>query len=224
LTYRPALDGLRALAVVAVFAYHTHLPWARAGFLGVDVFFVLSGYLITALLLVEYEREGRIDLIRFWCRRARRLLPALIAVLAVVAVAVPLLAPEQAHRLRADLLAALGYVSNWRLIFENQSYFAAAGRPPVLQHLWSLAVEEQFYLLWPVVMAWALRRKAGLRGLNARFSLRDPNAESGLPGPNAKSGLRGLNARSGLRDPNAKPSIPAASSCRCWGSRPAPPC
>ncbi|MFN2503074.1 MAG: acyltransferase family protein [Acidimicrobiales bacterium] len=157
LTYRPALDGLRALAVIAVFAYHAGLPWARAGFLGVDVFFVLSGFLITALLLVERHRTGGVDLLNFWRRRARRLLPALIVLLAAVAVAVPLLAPEQAYRLRGDLLAALGYVSNWRLIFEDQSYFQAAGRPPVLQHLWSLAVEEQFYLLWPVVLVWALR-------------------------------------------------------------------
>src|SRR5919106_1109573 len=147
LAYRPALDGLRALAVVAVFAYHANLSWARAGFLGVDVFFVLSGYLITALLLTERRREGRIDLKRFWARRARRLLPAVVVLLAVVAVVVPTLAPDQAHRLRADLLAALTYVSNWQLIFAHQSYFEAVGRQPVLQHLWSLAVEEQFYLL-----------------------------------------------------------------------------
>src|ERR687886_2507200 len=87
LGYRPALDGIRALAVVAVFAYHARLPWARAGFLGVDVFFVLSGYLITSLLLAERRREGRIDLRRFWFRRARRLLPAVVVLLAAVAVA-----------------------------------------------------------------------------------------------------------------------------------------
>jgi peptidoglycan/LPS O-acetylase OafA/YrhL len=172
LAYRPALDGLRALAVVAVFAYHARLPWARAGFLGVDVFFVLSGYLITALLLLEHQREGRIDLVRFWCRRARRLLPALIVLLAAVAVAVPLLAQEQAHRLRTDLVAALGYVSNWRLILENQSYFEATGRPPVLQHLWSLAVEEQFYLLWPIALIWLLRRKGRGRGADPRRLVR----------------------------------------------------
>ena len=159
LGYRPALDGVRALAVVAVFAYHAGLDWARAGFLGVDVFFVLSGYLITALLLTERRREGRVDLLRFWARRARRLLPAVLVLLAAMAVAVPLLAPEQAYRLRGDLGAALGYVSNWRLIFEDQSYFQATGRPPVLQHLWSLAVEEQFYLLWPPVLALAMRHR-----------------------------------------------------------------
>lgn len=160
LGYRPALDGVRALAVAVVFAYHARLGWAKAGFIGVDVFFVLSGYLITALLLSERRREGTIDLVRFWRARARRLLPAVIVALAAVAVAVPILAPEQAYRLRADLIAALAYVSNWRLIFEHQSYFQSAGRPPVLQHLWSLAVEEQFYLLWPPILWLTLRAKA----------------------------------------------------------------
>ncbi len=159
LGYRPALDGIRALAVMVVFAYHAEMGWARAGFLGVDVFFVLSGYLITALLLTERRRDGRIDLRRFWLRRARRLLPAVVVLLAAVAVAVPLLAPDQASRIRGDLIAALGYVSIWWLIVGEQSYFESAGRPPLLQHLWSLAVEEQFYLLWPPVLALALRRR-----------------------------------------------------------------
>lgn len=152
LRYLPALDGLRALSVAAVFAYHAGLPWARGGFLGVDVFFVLSGYLITSLLLTEVHHRDRLDLIAFWKRRARRLLPALFAFLAVAALTVPALAADQASRLRGDVLGALGYVTNWRLIFEQQSYFQAAGRPPLLQHLWSLAIEEQFYLLWPVVL------------------------------------------------------------------------
>jgi peptidoglycan/LPS O-acetylase OafA/YrhL len=159
LGYRPALDGIRALAVVAVFAYHAGLPWARAGFLGVDVFFVLSGYLITSVLLTERRRQGRIDLLRFWMRRARRLLPAVVVLLAAVAVTVPILAPDQSYRLRGDLLAALAYVSNWQLIFTEHSYFQSAGRPPILQHLWSLAVEEQFYLLWPPVLVVALRSR-----------------------------------------------------------------
>ncbi len=157
LPYLPAIDGLRALAVSAVFAYHAGIGWARGGFLGVDVFFVISGYLITALLLADYRRTSRLGIIQFWRRRARRLLPALIVLLVGVSVAVPLLASDQGYRLRADVLAALGYVSNWRLIFEHQSYFQSLGRPPLLQHLWSLAVEEQFYLLWPLVLALLLR-------------------------------------------------------------------
>jgi len=157
LRYRAPLDGLRALAVTAVLAYHGGLTWARGGFIGVDVFFVLSGFLITGLILVDHETTGRVRLRRFWRRRALRLLPALVLVLVAISVAVPLLAPDQNWRLGDDLLAALAYVSNWRLIYQHQSYFQAIGRPPVLQHLWSLAVEEQFYLVWPLVLAVALR-------------------------------------------------------------------
>ncbi|MDQ6725577.1 MAG: acyltransferase [Actinomycetota bacterium] len=158
LRYVPAFDGLRALAVAAVFAYHAGVGWAQGGFLGVDVFFVLSGYLITALLVREWRRDGRIDLARFFRRRARRLLPALVTLVVAVSVAVPLLARDQAYRLRTDVASALAYVGNWRLIFEHQSYFRAMGRPPVLQHLWSLAVEGQFYVVWPLVMILLLRR------------------------------------------------------------------
>ena len=163
LRYLPAVDGLRALAVAAVIGYHAAPGLMPGGFLGVDVFFVISGFLITALLVSEWRRTGGIDLLRFWKRRARRLLPALCVLLAVVSVAVPLLAPDQAHRLRADLLAALTYSSNWRFILEHQSYFEAIGRPPVLQHLWSLAVEEQFYVVWPLVLLLALRWRSPRR-------------------------------------------------------------
>ena len=154
LAHIPAIDGLRALAVASVFAYHADVGWARGGFLGVDVFFVISGFLITALLLAEWRRDAWLDVVDFWKRRALRLLPAVLVLLVGVWVVVPLLAPEQGGRLQGDVRAALTYVSNWRLIFEHQSYFEAAGRPPVLQHLWSLAVEEQFYLVWPLVL-WA---------------------------------------------------------------------
>ncbi|HJV08026.1 MAG TPA: acyltransferase family protein [Acidimicrobiales bacterium] len=162
LPHLPALDGLRALAVASVFAYHAGVPWARGGFLGVDVFFVISGFLITALLLAEWKRDQWLDVLQFWKRRALRLLPALFVLLLAVWIVVPQLAPDQAGRLRGDVRAALAYVSNWRLIFEHQSYFEAAGRPPLLQHLWSLAVEEQFYLVWPLVlwMGLGVRRKA----------------------------------------------------------------
>ncbi|MGI8809699.1 MAG: acyltransferase family protein [Acidimicrobiales bacterium] len=163
LAHIPAIDGLRALAVASVFAYHADVRWAQGGFLGVDVFFVISGFLITALLLAEWRRDEWLDVVHFWKRRALRLLPAVLFLLVGVWVAVPVLAPDQAGRLQGDIRAALAYVSNWRLIFEHQSYFEAAGRPPLLQHLWSLAVEEQFYLVWPLVL-WAglgIRRTAG---------------------------------------------------------------
>ncbi|MGN6809383.1 MAG: acyltransferase family protein [Thermomicrobiales bacterium] len=158
LPYLPGLDGLRALAVVAVLLYHASLSWLPGGFLGVDVFFVISGYLITGLLLAEWRQHGRLDLKRFWLRRARRLLPVLY-VLLIVALAFAVLAlPGQVSRLRAAGLAAFAYVTNWYLIVKQQSYFEAVGRPLALQHLWSLAIEEQFYLLWPPVLQFALRR------------------------------------------------------------------
>ncbi|MGI8984363.1 MAG: acyltransferase family protein, partial [Acidimicrobiales bacterium] len=162
LPHLPALDGMRALAVAAVFAYHADVAWARGGFLGVDVFFVISGFLITALLLAQWRELEWLDVADFWKRRALRLLPALFLLLAAAWVLVPILAPEQAGRLRGDVRAAVAYVSNWRLIFGHQSYFEASGPPPILQHLWSLAVEEQFYLVWPLVL-WAglaVRRRA----------------------------------------------------------------
>jgi len=140
-----------------VVAYHANLTWAKGGFLGVDVFFVLSGFLITGLLLTDVDRTGHLRLRRFWKRRARRLLPAVGVLLVAVALLIPLLAPDQGYRLGGDLIASAGYVTNWRLIFQHQSYFEAIGRPPLLQHLWSLAVEEQFYLLWPLMLAVALR-------------------------------------------------------------------
>ncbi len=155
--YFPALDGIRALAVGVVVAYHANVSWAQGGFLGVDVFFVLSGFLITGILLKDVDRCGHLQLRRFWRRRARRLLPAVGVLLMAVVLAVPFLAPEEGRRLGGDVMASLAYVTNWRLIFGHQSYFASMGRPPLLQHLWSLAVEEQFYLLWPLVLAVALR-------------------------------------------------------------------
>ncbi len=153
LRYLPGLDGLRALAVMAVLIYHADAAWLPGGFLGVDVFFVISGYLITSLLLAERSATGRIKLRRFWARRARRLLPALFALLAVVAVVVLVWVPDQEARLGGDVGAAFTYSTNWYLIFQQESYFAALGRPSLLRHLWSLAVEEQFYLAWPLAFA-----------------------------------------------------------------------
>jgi peptidoglycan/LPS O-acetylase OafA/YrhL len=149
----PALDGLRALAVIAVIGYHADIEWLPGGFLGVELFFVVSGFLITSLLLGEIETSGRLDLRDFWIRRARRLLPALALLLLAVAVAGRLLAPENVTATRSGILSALTYVTNWQLIVSDVSYFEAIGRPPLLQHLWSLAVEEQYYLLWPLAVA-----------------------------------------------------------------------
>ncbi len=154
LGYLPALDGLRAVAVLAVLLYHSYdLRMFRGGFLGVDVFFVLSGYLITCVLVSGHRNAGRIDLRNFWIRRARRLLPALFLVLGITCAYTALFLPDEAARLRTDALASLGYVTNWHLIFGDQSYFQTIGRPSMVQHLWSLAVEEQFYLLWPLLLA-----------------------------------------------------------------------
>jgi peptidoglycan/LPS O-acetylase OafA/YrhL len=166
----PALDGLRAVAVIAVIAYHAELGWAPGGFLGVELFFVVSGFLITSLLLAEVEARGTIDLRDFWLRRARRLLPALGLLLAGVAIAGRVFAPENVASTRSGLLGAVTYVTNWQLIWSDVSYFEAIGRPPLLQHLWSLAVEEQYYLLWPLIVA-GLVALGGRRAVTAACAL-----------------------------------------------------
>ena len=151
LAYIPALDGLRGLAALAVLFYHADLRWMPGGFLGVEVFFVLGGYLITTLLLREWDRRGKIDLKAFWRRRVCRLFPATLALIAATLVLTAIWLPDAAASLRGDALAAVGYLSNWRLIWTQRPYFAAMGRPPLLRHLWALAVEAQFYLLWPLL-------------------------------------------------------------------------
>jgi peptidoglycan/LPS O-acetylase OafA/YrhL len=153
LPYVPALDGLRGVAVIAVLLHHGQVSWARGGFLGVDVFFVLSGYLITTLLVREQASTGRIELRAFWSRRARRLLPALLAVVTAVAAYAAWLAPSASlGRLRGDALATLGYVANWRFIAAGDSYFDQFTAPSPLRHMWSLAIEEQWYAVWPLVV------------------------------------------------------------------------
>jgi peptidoglycan/LPS O-acetylase OafA/YrhL len=164
LGYIPALDGLRAIAVVAVLLYHGNQDWIPGGFLGVDVFFVISGYLITSLLLADWREHGKVQLRRFWFRRARRLLPALYTMLAVVSIYSLLFLHEDVAKLRGQVIAAVLYVENWYLIFQHQSYFQSVGRPPLLQNLWSLAVEEQFYLVFPLLLGlglavWGTRSK-----------------------------------------------------------------
>ena len=158
LVYIPALDGLRAFAVVAVLLYHGGVNWIPGGFLGVDVFFVISGYLITSLLLRDWREHGRIQFGRFYVRRARRLLPALFVMLGVVSLYSLVFLPDTVAELRGAVIAALAYVENWHLISNDVSYFVAAGRPSLLRHVWSLAVEEQFYLLWPLLFSLLLAR------------------------------------------------------------------
>jgi peptidoglycan/LPS O-acetylase OafA/YrhL len=150
--YRPGLDGLRAIAVIGVFVYHSRIDWLPGGFLGVDLFFVLSGYLITSLLLVEWEARNRIDLRRFWLRRARRLLPALVVVVLGTLVLSAIFARQDLGHTRSDAVSSLLYYTNWHLILANHSYFVRTGNPSLLQHLWSLAVEEQFYVIWPLLL------------------------------------------------------------------------
>jgi peptidoglycan/LPS O-acetylase OafA/YrhL len=162
--YLPGLDGIRALAVIGVLLYHADLTWISGGFLGVDVFFVLSGFLITTLILEEFDRAGRIDFAKFYLGRARRLLPALVLMLAAVAVAAAFFYRDIASQVRADTIASIFYVNNWWYILNDSSYFEFIGRPPLLKHLWSLAVEEQFYLIWPAV-AYLVMKRAGRRGV-----------------------------------------------------------
>jgi peptidoglycan/LPS O-acetylase OafA/YrhL len=152
IAYRPGLDGLRAIAVAAVFLYHSRIDWLPGGFLGVDLFFVLSGYLITSLLLVEWEARNRIDLRRFWLRRARRLLPALVVVVLLSLALAAIFARQDLGHTRSDVLGSLFYFANWHEIVANRSYFNVMGNPSLLQHTWSLAVEEQFYIVWPLLL------------------------------------------------------------------------
>jgi peptidoglycan/LPS O-acetylase OafA/YrhL len=151
--YLPGIDAMRALAVLAVFGFHAGLGWTPGGFLGVDVFFVISGYLITSLLLREFEHGGQVELGRFWLRRARRLLPAVAVLVAVSIVLGAIFEPARVDALRGDAISALFYFANWHFVFGHESYFEQFGRPSLFTHLWSLSVEEQFYLFWPLVFA-----------------------------------------------------------------------
>ncbi len=188
LPYRPGLDGVRALAVTGVVLYHAGVSWIPGGFLGVDVFFVLSGYLITSMLLAERAGAGRIDLSRFWSGRARRLLPALGLVVLFSLIAASTIARDDLSRTRGDAIASVVFMTNWHEIAASHSYFNAFGRPSLLQQLWSLAVEEQFYLIWPLLLAGGLRwlgtrRMLVLSALGAlascalMWTLYDPNQD-----------------------------------------------
>jgi peptidoglycan/LPS O-acetylase OafA/YrhL len=154
----PAIDGLRAIAVAAVVFYHLGFPWIPGGFLGVDLFFVISGYVITRLLLDSIERSGGLDLRGFYKARARRLLPPMIFMIVVTAFYVTIWAQDSVKRFLTDISFSLTGSMNWWLVFKQQDYFEAIGRPPLLQHTWSLAVESQFYLIWPVLLLLILKR------------------------------------------------------------------
>lgn len=174
--YQPGLDGLRAISVIAVILYHAGFGWMHGGFFGVEVFFVVSGFLITSLLIDEHAKEGRVDLRQFWIRRARRLLPALFAMLLAVGVWGALFASaSQRAELKRDFPWAILYVGNWGQILGKVPYFSPQD-PPLLRHLWSLGVEEQWYLAWPLVfvalMAFPLsRQRRGAVLLGASFAL-----------------------------------------------------
>ena len=155
LAYAPGMDGLRAVAVLAVIVFHAGADWLPGGFLGVDVFFVISGFLITSLLVGEHRRRGRLAFGAFWSRRARRLLPALFLLLAVITLWAlsPLPDPVQLRNFPGDAIASLFYYANWHFAAQGATYFTQFSAPSPLQHLWSLAIEEQFYLVWPLVLA-----------------------------------------------------------------------
>jgi peptidoglycan/LPS O-acetylase OafA/YrhL len=150
--YMPGLDGLRAIAVLAVIVFHLGFGWAPGGLLGVGIFFTLSGYLITDILLAQLSARGNIQLVQFWLARARRLLPALFVMLAIVLAWVTILGPSQPDQFRKAVVSSVFYINNWEQIFANVSYFARFAPEGPLNHLWSLSVEEQFYLLWPFLL------------------------------------------------------------------------
>lgn len=158
ISHIPAIDGLRAVAVIAVLLYHLGFGWIPGGFLGVDLFFVISGYVITRLLLDSIQRSGGLDLRGFFAARVRRLLPALLFMIISTALFVGVWAPEAIKRFLTDIPFVLTGTMNWALVYRHQDYFEAIGRPPLLQHTWSLAVESQFYLIWPLILLLVLKQ------------------------------------------------------------------
>lgn len=155
--YIHSVDGLRAVAVLAVLFYHLGIDWIPGGFLGVDLFFVISGYVITGLILESIARSGTLDLRAFYLSRIRRLVPALIAMLIFTTLYIGVYAPETVRRFVSDIPYVLTGTMNWALVSRQQDYFESIGRPPLLQHTWSLAVEAQFYLIWPLVLLFILK-------------------------------------------------------------------
>ena len=155
--YIAPIDGLRAIAVFAVILYHLGVHWIPGGFLGVDLFFVISGYVITRLILDSIYRSGALDLKEFFLARVRRLYPALIFMMVGTSFIIALLAPEAIHRFLGDIPYVLTGINNWHLVAQHRNYFETVGRPPLLQHTWSLGVEFQFYLIWPLILIFAVK-------------------------------------------------------------------
>jgi peptidoglycan/LPS O-acetylase OafA/YrhL len=172
--YMPGLDGLRAIAVLAVIFFHLGFGWAPGGLLGVGIFFTLSGYLITDILLGQFIRKGAIHLGRFWLGRARRLLPALFLMLLIVIAWVTIFGPAQPDQFRKAVVSAIFYVNNWQQIAANVSYFARFAPEQPLNHLWSLSVEEQFYIFWPFILLIGLKlvhERGAAEGLRPKLAL-----------------------------------------------------
>nr|WP_235044489.1 acyltransferase family protein [Staphylococcus massiliensis] len=165
--YMPGLDGLRAIAVLGIIIYHLNKQWLTGGFLGVDTFFVISGYLITSLLLNEYNKNGTIDLKRFWIKRIKRLFPAVFFMIGVVLVYTLFFEPDSIVNFKNDAIASIFYVTNWWFIFDNVSYFDQFEMKPFM-HLWSLAIEEQFYIFFPIVLLFLLKK---VKKLNKIFTI-----------------------------------------------------
>ena len=157
-THIPAIDGLRAIAVISVVLYHLGISWIPGGFLGVDLFFVISGYVITRLILDSIESANGLDIKEFYAARVRRLFPGLVVLIIVTSIFTALFAPDAIRRFISDVPFVLTGTNNWYLVALNQDYFQAIGRPPLLQHTWSLAVEFQFYLIWPIILLLVWRR------------------------------------------------------------------
>ncbi|MBT2286753.1 acetyltransferase [Paenibacillus polymyxa] len=155
--YMPGIDGLRAISVMAVIAYHLDLKWAQGGLLGVGVFFVLSGYLITDQLLIEWKMNHYVSIWNFWMRRFRRLLPAMLSMLVLVALWLLASDPARLLSLKGDFISSVFYVNNWYLIFHEVSYFESFGPASPIGHLWSLSIEEQFYVVWPILLLLGLK-------------------------------------------------------------------
>jgi peptidoglycan/LPS O-acetylase OafA/YrhL len=186
--YLPALDGLRAVAVILVFGYHLGYSGMAGGYVGVEMFFVLSGWLVCALLVNERHRTGAIRTGQFWLRRARRLLPAMVITVAGTLIVAAAVQPDRVADLRREAFAALTYHLNWQLILDHRSYFAAADGPSALEHLWSLSIEEQFYLVFPLLCGLVLVRGARSRAVKIalagalaatvwRLALHDPHGD-----------------------------------------------